>query len=48
MGMQILADWTLERLQVKTTSAAIRNPATGEWTTERAALHETVVNERFA
>ncbi len=48
METTILEGWTLKRLQGETTSAAFRDSTTGEWTTERAALHGTIINELMA
>ena len=44
MPEQPSGDWTLERMQGRTTSAAYFDAATGEWTATRAALHESIIN----
>jgi hypothetical protein len=43
-----LEAWPVERLGGATTSEIYRDPATGQWTPERAQLHETIIDRLLA
>ena len=46
--MQITNEWHLEQLKGNTTSKTFRDPATGEWSSARATLHGSIINDLLA
>jgi predicted ATPase len=48
MAIRSSSSWPVEQLRQETTSAIFRDAATGAWTTQRAELHEKIINRLFA